>query len=804
MQLLRLKLVNFRQHELTELEFGPGMMAIIGPNGAGKSTLLEAIAFALYGVPATRGSKESLRRRGALPRSRFEVTLDFALGAHRYGITRTLTSAELTQDGQAIANSTGAVTERVGSLLGMSRDEFFNTYFTGQKELAVMAAMGKTERAQFLSRVLGYERLREAQVLLREQRSALRSELAGIEQGLGDPAVLETELLQVTSALETARVERDRAYAAEQAAEARRTALAPEWDAAQTRRTAWQSLDGERRVAEARVASTRAAFSALDRDLAIAIRARDRRVEIAAAVAEHEVLAAERAALDAAATAYTARSRSVARRDQARQRLVELEPQLAALPDAARVAALATARQAVVAAREAAERAHAELRTRWAQDAQEAKTRLEAFRDRYRELRDQVSLITEQGPEGKCPTCLRPLGKDFPETVALLERQMEELRIDGQYMGQRVEQLEDAPPEVREAEVERQRLEGELRTATETLGQAQAQLRQRAVLESERQRLGEELARIESELSSDVAAYDAARHQAVRTRVAELDPLRREHDQLGGIAARAEQLLANSTVAEQQATAAELELAALDERLAVVAWNPDEFAAIERSVVEADAALQAARIEVARASTAVDGAERMREATLARQSDRAEKAQVARRLDARIGLFDELDGAFTELRTELNLQLRPDLAERASTLLRDLTNGRYTDLDLDESYVPTIVEDGEAKPVISGGEEDVVNLALRLAISQMIAERAGQPLSLLVLDEIFGSLDEERRAAVLDLLRSLSDRFPQVILITHVEGMGDVFDRVLRMSYDVEKGITLIRDETPETVDVAA
>src|SRR2546426_7826719 len=39
--------------------------------------------------------------------------------------------------------------------------------------------------------------------------------------------------------------------------------------------------------------------------------------------------------------------------------------------------------------------------------------------------------------------------------------------------------------------------------------------------------------------------------------------------------------------------------------------------------------------------------------------------------------------------------------------------------------------------------------SLRLAISQMIAERAGQPLSLLVLDEIFGSLDESRRQHVL-------------------------------------------------------
>ncbi len=89
--------------------------------------------------------------------------------------------------------------------------------------------------------------------------------------------------------------------------------------------------------------------------------------------------------------------------------------------------------------------------------------------------------------------------------------------------------------------------------------------------------------------------------------------------------------------------------------------------------------------------------------------------------------------------------LRPDLSDLASAFLRDLTNGRYTELELDEDYGATLLDDGDPKAVISGGEEDVANLALRLAISQMIAERAGQPLSLLVLDEIFGSLDEDRR-----------------------------------------------------------
>src|SRR5207244_2277116 len=81
------------------------------------------------------------------------------------------------------------------------------------------------------------------------------------------------------------------------------------------------------------------------------------------------------------------------------------------------------------------------------------------------------------------------------------------------------------------------------------------------------------------------------------------------------------------------------------------------------------------------------------------------------------------------LRGELNARMRPEIAELASGFLADLTDGRYDELELTEDYTLTILEGGVPKPVISGGEEDIASLVLRLAISQMIAERAGQPLS---------------------------------------------------------------------------
>jgi exonuclease SbcC len=180
-----------------------------------------------------------------------------------------------------------------------------------------------------------------------------------------------------------------------------------------------------------------------------------------------------------------------------------------------------------------------------------------------------------------------------------------------------------------------------------------------------------------------------------------------------------------------------------------------------------------------------------------RREERDTRSVEIERMKGDLIFNQELDRAFTDLRDDLNAALRPDLSDAASLLLRDLTNGRYTDLEMTEDYVPAIVDDGESKTVLSGGEEDIANLALRLAISQMIADRAGQPFSLLVLDEVFGSLDEERRSAVVDLLRGLADRFPQVILITHIESVRDGFDRVIRIDYDVERGIASARDEQP-------
>jgi exonuclease SbcC len=152
-----------------------------------------------------------------------------------------------------------------------------------------------------------------------------------------------------------------------------------------------------------------------------------------------------------------------------------------------------------------------------------------------------------------------------------------------------------------------------------------------------------------------------------------------------------------------------------------------------------------------------------------------------------LALLDELDLAFTEMRQYLTEQIRPQLADSASIFLNQLTDGRYNAIEIDPKYNVVVLDDGDRKPVISGGEEDIVNLCLRLAISQMITQRSGQPFSLLVLDEVFGSLDQGRQDNVLGLLHALEQHFEQVLIITHIESTKESLNHTIRLEFDSQQ-----------------
>ena len=75
----------------------------------------------------------------------------------------------------------------------------------------------------------------------------------------------------------------------------------------------------------------------------------------------------------------------------------------------------------------------------------------------------------------------------------------------------------------------------------------------------------------------------------------------------------------------------------------------------------------------------------------------------------------------------------------------------------------------------SGGEKFRIDFAIRIALSKLLARRAGASLRLLVLDEGIGSQDAEGRERLMEAIAAIEKDFAKVIVISHVEEIKEAF-----------------------------
>lgn len=795
MRLNSIHLHNFRQHADTRIDFDAGLTGVIGENGSGKSTILEGIAWSLYGNAAARGTRETLRFMRAPARATVRVELDFELGGHRYRVVRGLTNAELFLDGSSlpIANSITGVSDLLRKRLGMSREEFFNTYFTGQKELSVMAAMMPAQRAQFLSRVLGYERLRGAQELVREQRKVIAAEVTGLRGGMPDPDAVSRQLEEAERRLTDARARLNDAELHRLGADRALAEVLPRWAEAQQAREQWQSLLGELRLLESERAALARDRERLARELGELAEARTEANELARRLAPLPAMRSEFQQLE---TLCREEGRRQALADGMRlleeelEKLRERHERLIAAPVLERETTELLERTRLEL--DQAESAHETRRTEWVRDRQEAETKRTELRKQWLELRQQRDQLVRLGPDGPCPTCTRPLGSNYQVVIDDLEARIETVQVDGSYFRQREEQLTPVPEDVQALDERRRELAAERATIERRLARIQSGVLE---LQQVRRELGDKEARLNgmrTDLAGLPTGYDLARHDSLRRDVERLQPLEARAARLSALLEREPQLAAERGRVQNATAALEARIADAGRRRDTMAFSEDGFATLRADHERASADARAAELALVAARGDAENAQAARESAESTQRDLANARERLATLIRSKRLHDELDRAYSDMRTDLNQALRPEISELASAFLHELTDGRYTELELDDQYNIVVLQDGTPKPVISGGEEDLAHLVLRLAISQMIAERAGQPFTLLVLDEVFGSLDEARRANVIDLLRQLRDRFEQVIVITHIEAVREGLDRVVHVRYDEETGASRV------------
>lgn len=136
------------------------------------------------------------------------------------------------------------------------------------------------------------------------------------------------------------------------------------------------------------------------------------------------------------------------------------------------------------------------------------------------------------------------------------------------------------------------------------------------------------------------------------------------------------------------------------------------------------------------------------------------------------------------------IRIRDEISQIASGILKDIT-GKYDILSIDDNFNIIVEDDGKPYPMsrYSGGEIDMIAVSIRVAVSEYLMtfskDRGG--CSFLILDEIFGSQDIEHRDNMIDMLRQLQERFPQIIVISHISDVHGQFDHTILVGEDETK-----------------
>ncbi|MCZ7542040.1 MAG: SMC family ATPase [Anaerolineae bacterium] len=139
----------------------------------------------------------------------------------------------------------------------------------------------------------------------------------------------------------------------------------------------------------------------------------------------------------------------------------------------------------------------------------------------------------------------------------------------------------------------------------------------------------------------------------------------------------------------------------------------------------------------------------------------------------------------------------PEIETSANDLLRKLTAGQINvrfetqrEKKSSEGTIETldiIVNDplgDRAYEMYSGGEQFRVDFAVRIALSRLLARRAGAQLRTLVIDEGFGTQDATGRQRLVEAINAIQDDFAKIIVITHIDELKDAFPARIEIEKD--------------------
>lgn len=829
---IRLEIQNFlayRSPQPIVLE-GIHLACLTGMNGAGKSSLLDAMTWALWGKARTRRDNDLIH----LNTTEMMVQLDFLHEGQTYRIIRRRSKRGLSGSGrldlfiyddkQQIVEiregSTNATQDRINNLLRMDYDTFVHSSFLQQGQADSFTTQQPAKRKQTLSNILGLEAWagyeEKAKTLAEHYKSQAKALDLRIQEII--------EQLATEPAKRRDLAEADEAFAALQAAyDAAYTLLNEVADAPIKRDAAKKNLSD----AEARQKRHQSDMDSLLKDMETAAKkiaeyqavlenrtdieagyqtlktAREASEELSQKLSDLRDIETQRSTLNE--TLSGARGKLQSEVKSLTKQIERLQKQVDGVDDEA-VTTIKT--QIVDLEAKSAERDSLQGQVNALNEENaECRATNATLKTTMDELKERIDTLSNV--EGAaCPLCGQALTEDHRKEL------LAELQTEGTTQGDtfraNVDRMKAIKGEQKQLNAQFETLSNaiaEIPRLQKRLGELQSQSESAQVARAELETVQARLAEITTELENESFAGD------VRTQLAEVEAqiasigysdddykgnratLKKfqEYEDLYNRLSRAEESLEplldshkrdadrkqrlNTIMAEIGGEITALEVEVEQQKQRVVLRD-----ARQAEVMRLTTDKEMANNRVVSARQALDAINTIRQRKQEYEIKRTELA--------------EQQAMYTELRTAFGKNgvpamiietAIPELEITTNELLGRMTDGRMSVSfstqrekvtgGLSETLDITIRDELGARgyELYSGGEAFRINFAIRVALSKMLARRAGAHLETLFVDEGFGTQDADGRSKLVEAINAVKDEFELILVITHIDELKDAF-----------------------------
>lgn len=829
---IRLEMRNFLAYRAPEpIVFeGIELACLTGGNGVGKSSILDAITWALWGKARARRD-EDLIHSG---QNDMSVQLDFAQEGRRYRVLRKRSRAGRGSRGALdllvysadgfprVINEDGTrrTQEKINEILRLDYDTFVHSAFLQQGRADAFTLKTAAERKRILADMLALDQWTAYEDAAKERLKGIASrieliehDIKGIEAEIAREPTLAAEREDLLTALRSA-LERqalaDEAYnrVVQAAASLRRERerLTELERLIASRREDMAAAQAEVERQEAKIAEyqeTLAGRDAIEAGFSQLQDARDNQSAIADQLSQQgEIDRQAHRLAQALEQQRAALSREIEVR---RERIRGLEGHLAAVAesDIEALRGKLSALQTLDRQRDAATKEIQRMR----EDRSRLQAQMEALIAEGQALNERLMRL-DQADGAACPLCGQALTPEHrAEMMALLTAERDEKRAQYRQCAAEIDDIKAASAP-RQTEVEgwagrlkelpalQQRL-GALAEGARQAEEAEAALpgarRQLSQIETRlaEEDFGAELRRQLDQLDQQRAGigYDPATHADIRSQLETFAEYERQHTLLefARISLPEARKIRDDTAARLAGMSAADEVD--KQRLARLAGEIEALAELARQEREQRAVAERVRAEAQQLRERVTILEQELSAIAAGRETRKGLNARLRAAQHERGLYNELRAAFGRngLPALIIETAIPELEAEADELLARMTDGRMR-LRLStqrekaaggvaETLSIEIADElgARAYELYSGGEAFRINFALRIALSKLLARRAGGQLRTLFIDEGFGSQDEDGRDKLVDAINKIQADFDLILVITHIDELRDAF-----------------------------